>query len=158
MSENKKPLAGIRLIELANYVAAPIVGRMAADLGAEVIKIEGRGGDTWRTTSMGHTKTDMEENPLFDIFNVGKKSLSLNMKTEEGKEIFFKLLESADILVTNTRNQSLVKLGVDYESLKERFPRLIYATLTGYGYEGPDAMPQALTTLPSGPAPASLPI
>ena len=138
MSENKKPLAGIRVIELANYVAAPIVGRMAADLGAEVIKIEGRGGDTWRTTSMGHTKTDMEENPLFDIFNVGKKSLSLNMKTEEGKEIFFKLLERADILITNTRNQSLVKLGVDYESLKERFPRLIYATLTGYGYEGPD--------------------
>lgn len=138
MSENKKPLAGIRLIELANYVAAPIVGRIAADLGAEVIKIEGRGGDTWRTTSMGHTKTGPDENPLFDIFNVGKKSISLNMKSEEGKEIFFKLLESADILVTNTRNQSLVKLGVDYESIKDRFPRLIYATLTGYGYEGPD--------------------
>ncbi len=138
MSENKKPLAGIRVIELANYVAAPIVARMAADLGAEVIKIEGRGGDTWRTTAMGHTKTEPDELPLFDTFNVGKKSLSLNMKTEEGKEIFFKLLESADILITNTRNQSLVKLGVDYESIKDRFPRLIYATLTGYGYEGPD--------------------
>lgn len=137
MSENKKPLEGIRLIELANYVAAPVVGRIAADLGAEVIKIEGRGGDAWRATSMGHTKTGPDENPLFDIFNVGKKSISLNMKSEEGKEIFFKLLESADILVTNTRNQSLVKLGVDYESIKERFPRLIYATLTGYGYEGP---------------------
>lgn len=138
MSENRKPLAGVRVIELANYVAAPIVCRIAADLGAEVIKIEGRGGDTWRTTAMGHTKTEPDEIPLFDIFNVGKKSLSLNMKTEEGKEIFFKLLESADILVTNTRNQSLVKLGVDYESIKDRFPRLIYATLTGYGYEGPD--------------------
>ncbi|MBO5339418.1 MAG: CoA transferase [Oscillospiraceae bacterium] len=138
MSENKKPLEGIRLIELANYVAAPIVGRIAADLGAEVIKIEGRGGDAWRATSMGHTKTGPEENPLFDIFNVGKKSISLNMKSEEGKEIFFKLLEGADILITNTRNQSLVKLGVDYESIKDRFPRLIYATLTGYGYEGPD--------------------
>jgi len=114
------------------------VGRIAADLGAEVIKIEGRGGDAWRATSLGHTKTGPKENPLFDIFNVGKKSLSLNMKTVEGKEIFFKLLEGADILVTNTRNQSLVKLGVDYESIKGCFPRLIYATLTGYGYEGPD--------------------
>ena len=95
MSENRKPLEGIRLIELANYVAAPIVGRIAADLGAEVIKIEGRGGDAWRATSMGHTKTGPEENPLFDIFNVGKKSISLNMKSEEGKEIFFKIPFSA---------------------------------------------------------------
>ena len=104
MSTQNKPLEGIRIIELANYVAAPIVGRICADMGAEVIKIEGRGGDAWRATSMGHTKTGHDENPLFDIFNVGKKSLSLNMKTEEGKEIFFKLLESADILITNTRN------------------------------------------------------
>ena len=133
-----KPLEGIKVVELANYVAAPIVCRICADLGAEVVKIEGRGGDTWRATSMGHTKTDSNENPLFDIFNVGKKSLSLNVKSEKGKEILFKLLEDADILVTNTRNQSLVKLGIDYESIKDRFPRLIFATLTGYGYEGPD--------------------
>ncbi len=133
-----KPLEGIKVVELANYVAAPIVCRICADLGADVVKIEGRGGDTWRATSMGHTKTDSNENPLFDIFNVGKKSLSLNVKNEKGKEILFKLLEDADILVTNTRNQSLVKLGIDYESIKERFPRLIFVTLTGYGYEGPD--------------------
>ena len=136
--KQKKPLEGIKVIELANYVAAPIVGRMCADLGAQVIKIEGRGGDAWRSTSANHTKTQFDENPLFDIFNVGKKSVSLNMKTEQGKEVFFKLLEDADILITNTRQQSLVKLGVDYDSLKNRFPRLIYATVTGYGYEGPD--------------------
>ena len=138
MSTTRKPLEGIRVIELANYVAAPIVCRICADLGAEVIKLEGRGGDAWRATSLGHTKTDHGENPLFDIFNVGKKSISLNLKNEEGKEIFHKLLENADVLVTNTRNQSLVKLGLDYESLKDKYPRLIYATLTGYGYEGPD--------------------
>ena len=138
MENQRKPLEGIRVVELANYVAAPIVARICADLGAEVIKIEGRGGDTWRATSMGHTKTGHDENPLFDIFNVGKKSLSLNVKNEKGKEILFKLLEDADILITNTRNQSLVKLGIDYESIKDRFPRLIFATLTGYGYEGPD--------------------
>lgn len=138
MQSTRKPLEGIKVIELANYVAAPIVCRICADLGAEVIKLEGRGGDAWRATSMGHTKTGHDENPLFDIFNVGKKSISLNLKSDEGKEVFHKLLENADILVTNTRNQSLVKLGLDYGSLKDKYPRLIYATLTGYGYEGPD--------------------
>jgi len=138
MQNVRKPLEGIKVIELANYVAAPIVCRICADLGAEVIKLEGRGGDAWRATSLGHTKTEQTENPLFDIFNVGKKSISLNLKSDEGKEVFHKLLADADILVTNTRNQSLVKLGLDYESLKDKYPRLIYATLTGYGYEGPD--------------------
>ena len=133
-----KPLEGIKVIELANYVAAPIVGRICADMGAEVIKIEGRGGDAWRATSLSHTRTSASENPLFDVFNVGKKSITLNIKSESGKKILFELLENADILITNTRNQSLVKLGIDYESIKEQFPRLIYATLTGYGYEGSD--------------------
>lgn len=138
MSNEKKPLDGIRVVELANYVAAPIVGRFLADLGADVVKLEGRGGDTWRVTSMGHTQTGPDENPLFDLFNAGKRSLGLNLKAEEGKKIFFELLEKADVFITNTRNQSLVKLGIDYETIKDRFPRLIYATLTGYGYEGPD--------------------
>ena len=133
-----KPLEGIKVIELANYVAAPIVGRILADMGAEVIKVEGRGGDAWRNTSASHTGTGWDENPLFDLYNAGKKSLSLNMKTPQGKEIFFRLLEKADVFLTNTRQQSLVKLGIDYDSVKDRFPRLIYATLTGYGYEGPD--------------------
>lgn len=138
MQEVTRPLSGIKVIELANYVAAPIVGRMCADLGADVIKIEGRGGDIWRATCADHTGTDFNENPLFDFCNAGKKSLALNVKDPEGKEIFFNLLKDADILITNTRQQSLVKLGLDYDSLKERFPRLIYATITGYGYEGPD--------------------
>ena len=134
----KKPMEGITVIELANYVAGPVVGRMLADMGARVIKIEGRGGDAWRNTSASNTQTEWDENPLFDLFNIGKRSFSLNLKTEEGKAIFFKLLEKADILITNTRQNALIKLGVDYDSLKERYPRLIYATLTGYGYNGPD--------------------
>lgn len=134
----KKPLEGIKIIELASYVAAPIVGRMCADLGAEVIKIEEHGGDAWRETCMGHTQTGADENPLFDLYNVGKKSISLNLKSEQGKAVLFKLLNEADIFLTNTRNKSLIKRGIDYKSIKERFPRLIYATLTGYGYEGPD--------------------
>ncbi|MBE6956698.1 MAG: CoA transferase [Ruminococcaceae bacterium] len=133
-----KPLEGIKVVELATYVAAPTVCRMMADLGADVVKIEGRGGDAWRMTAMGMTNSPADENPAFDVFNAGKQSICLNLKDPKGKEVFFKLLEQADVLVTNTRHQSLVKLGVDYESIKDRFPRLIYATLTGYGYEGPD--------------------
>ena len=133
-----KPLEGIKVVELANYVAAPVIGRILADLGADVTKIEGKGGDTWRMTAGNLTRTEQDELPVFDIFNVGKKSITLNLKDPKGKEVFFKLLEDADVLITNTRHQSLVKLGVDYDSIKERFPRLIYATLTGYGYEGPD--------------------
>lgn len=133
-----KLLDGIKVIELANYVAAPVVGRICADMGADVIKIEGRTGDPWRVTAAGLTKTEQDENPIFDMFNAGKRSISVNLKSEKGKEILFRLLEDADILITNTRQRSLVKLGLDYDSLKERFPRLIYATLTGYGYKGPD--------------------
>ncbi len=133
-----KPLEGIKVVELANYVAAPVAGRILADMGANVIKVEGRGGDAWRNTSASHTCTGWGENPMFDLYNAGKKSLSLNMKTPQGKEIFFRLLEDADVFLTNTRQQSLVKLGIDYDTVKDRFPRLIYATLTGYGYEGPD--------------------
>ena len=138
MEKIKKPLEGIKVIELANYVAAPIVGRMCADLGAEVIKIEGRGGEAWRVYSAESTNTDFTENPLFDVFNCGKKSISLNIKTEEGNAILFRLLENADVFLTNIRKNSLERLGVWYDQIKERFPRLIYATLTGYGYEGPD--------------------
>lgn len=134
----EKLLNGIKVVELANYVAAPVVGRICADLGADVVKIEGRTGDPWRITAAGLTKTAQNENPIFDMFNAGKKSIGLNLKSEKGKTILFQLLETADILITNTRHRSLVKLGLDYETLKERFPRLIYATLTGYGYSGPD--------------------
>lgn len=137
-SDMAKPLDGLRVVELANYVAAPTVGRMCADLGAQVVKIEAKGGDAWRFTAAGLTGTDQDENPAFDIFNAGKKSIGLNLKSPEGKEVFFRLLENADILITNTRHQSLVKLGIDYDCIKDRFPRLIYATLTGYGYNGPD--------------------
>ena len=87
-----KPLEGIKVVELANYVAAPVVGRMCADMGAEVIKIEGRGGDAWRFTAAGLTITEQDENPMFDTFNAGKKSISLNLKAPEGKEVFFRLL------------------------------------------------------------------
>ena len=130
-------LAGIRVVELTEYVAAPMCGRMLADYGAEVIKIEKVTGDPWRSfgkaTNCGATD---EENPLFDIYNSRKKSIVLNLKDPEDLESLYKLLETADIFLTNTRLKGLEKMGLDPETLQKRYPSLIYALLTGYGIDG----------------------
>lgn len=136
-----KPLSGVRVVELATFVAGPSCARLLADLGAEVIKLEPPKGDTWRSTGVNYLPTEFtpENNPIFDIYNTGKKFLSLNLKTEEGKEAFMKLMETTDVFVTNNRPAALKRLGIYYDDLKERFPNLIYAVLLGYGEKGPDA-------------------
>lgn len=138
MSE-RRTLEGIKVVELSTFVAAPVCARMLADMGARVVKIEGFKGDPWRATAKASTFTTEEENPVFDIYNAGKESIRLNIKHEAGIKVLMELLADADVFVTNTRMASLKKLGLDYESLKEKFPRLIYATITGYGEKGPDA-------------------
>ncbi len=136
-----KPLSGIKVIELADYVSAPVCARILADLGAEVIKIERASGNAWRETAKatGPNRFSDEVNPGYDINNTGKRNVCLNLKTTEGIEICHKLLEKADVFVTNLRVQALRRLGLDYPSLKERYPRLIYAIGLGYGENGPDA-------------------
>lgn len=135
-----KPLSGIRVLEFSTFVAAPVAARMMADLGAEVIKVERPEGDPWRITGVNYISKRFsdQENPVFDIYNSGKKHVALNLKTPEGMEAFHKLLESTDVMITNTRPKALKKLGLDYEDLKERYPKLIYAILLGYGEKGPD--------------------
>lgn len=137
--ENQRTLQGIKVVELSTFVAAPVCARMLADLGAEVIKIESFKGDPWRATAKACTFTCDEELPVFDVYNAGKKSIKLNIKHPDGLKLLMEMLADADVFVTNTRLASLRKLGLDYESLKEKFPRLIYATITGYGEKGPDA-------------------
>ena len=134
-----RPLEGFKVVEWSTFVAAPSCGRMLGELGAEVIKIESGKGDAWRYygTSMKIPITD-DENPVFDVVNSGKKSVVLDLRAEKGREVLLKLLEDCDIFLTNTRAKSLRKLKLDYESLHERFPKLIYATLTGFGETGPE--------------------
>lgn len=136
--EIRKPLEGIKVVDLSNYVAAPVCSRMLADMGADVIKIETFKGDPWRETAKACTYTDDLENPVFDIYNAGKKSICLNIKHESGMAVLMEMLKEADVFITNTRARSLKKLGLDYETLHEKFPRLIYGTITGYGSKGPD--------------------
>ncbi len=136
-----KPLDGITVVELATFVAAPVCGRLLADLGARVIKVESAKGDNWRGVGSVHIpgRYGKDENPVFDIYNTGKEFVSLNLKSEEGKEAMLKLLSEADVFVTNTRPAALRRLGLDVDQVTEKFPGIIYASLLGYGENGPDA-------------------
>ena len=134
-----KPLEGIRVVELATFIAAASAGRFMADLGADVIKIESAKGDPLRHTAPSEGRPlDMYENTTWDLENGNKRCISLNMKDPAGKEAFFKLLDTAEVLITNWRVQALERAGLDYETLKARYPKLVYAICTGYGEYGPD--------------------
>lgn len=143
MSNKTKPLEGVKVVEYATFIAAATTGRFLADLGADVIKIESAKGDPLRYTAPTEGRPSdkwslFHENTTWDLENGGKRCLSLNTKTPEGKEALFKLLEEADVFITNNRVQSLQKNGLDYDSLKVKFPKLVYAMITGYGEFGPD--------------------
>ena len=121
-----KPLAGIKVLELATFVAAPCGTRLLADLGATVIKVESPSGDAWRKTGVSYLprRFSEDENPVFDIYNAGKKHIAINLKTPEGMEVFHKLLSESDVFVTNNRPQSLKRLGLTYEDLKDKYPNI----------------------------------
>ena len=141
------PLSGIKVVELAAFVAAPVAGRILADLGAEVIKIESPAGDGWRITGVSYNRRfNKDENPVFDIYNTGKKFACLNLKNEEGMEVMHKLLSEADVFLTNTRPAALKRLGLSYEDLKEKYPQLVYAIVLGYGEKGPEKDTPAFDT------------
>ena len=120
-------------------LAASMTGRILAEWGADIIKVETLNGDAWRkqagTTMSPRTK---DANPNFDMQNLNKRFVSLNLRDPEGKQVMMKLLERADVLVTNYRIQALEGMGLSYEQLKDQFPRLIHAHVLGYGDKGPD--------------------
>jgi len=138
-----RPLTGIRVISLGQYMSAPYCTLLLADAGAEVIKIERPGwGDPRRSIPPFAEGADgMKKAGGFMAYNRNKKSLALNMRSEAGKEIFRKLVDVSDVVVENLRPGALAKMGFDYEALKGLNPRLVYATISGFGrlpgYEGP---------------------
>lgn len=133
-----KPLAGVKVVELSTFVAGPVSARLLADLGAEVIKVERPEGDAWRATGISYlpNRFSKDENPVFDIYNAGKKHVALNLKSKEGMEAFHRLLAEADVFITNTRPRALKRLGLSYEDIQEKYPSLVYGILLGYGEEG----------------------
>jgi len=143
-----KPLSGIRVVELSTFVAAPVCARLLADLGADVVKVERPDGDTWRSNGINYVphRFTPEENPVFDIYNSGKKFLALNLKNKDGMEALHRLLDTADVFVTNMRPAALERLHLSYEDLKEKYPRLVYGIVIGYGEKGPDSEKPAFDT------------
>lgn len=134
-----KPLEGVKVVDLTTYLAAPTTVRVLGEWGADCIKIESAKGDPARTQgAVFNMPYEDDENLAFDVANMNKKFITLDLKSEKGMEIAYKLLEEADVFVTNTRTKSLVKLGLDYDTLKEKFPRLIFAQVLGYGENGPE--------------------
>jgi crotonobetainyl-CoA:carnitine CoA-transferase CaiB-like acyl-CoA transferase len=120
------PLEGIRVVDLTTMINGPVAAMLLSDMGAEVIKIEPPDGDPWRPMLGG-----------FLAYNRGKRAIALNMKKEAGKEIAYKLIAQADVLVENARWGVWHRLGLDYESVVKINPDIVYLTVTGHGTSGP---------------------
>lgn len=134
-----RPLEGIKVVDLTSFLAAPTVARILGDWGAEVIKIEPPSGDPGRTqASVFNMPYEDDENPAFDISNANKRFLCLNLKKEEAKAIAYRILSTADVVVTSYRTKALERLGFSWEELQLRFPRLVFAQILGYGEQGPE--------------------
>ena len=139
-----RPLTGIRIIALEQYMAGPYCTMLLADAGAEVIKIERPGaGDPRRSIPPFAEKDGTRKAGGFMAYNRNKKSFCLNVQSDEGKTIYLDLVKSADVVVENLRPGSTDKLGIGYKDLKIINPKLIYAAISGFGrlegYKGPDS-------------------
>lgn len=135
-----EPLAGIRVVDMTVAVQGPVASLYLCDMGAEVIKVEPPLGDPTRYMRGHDNATPVGTmGPQFIAVNRGKRSVCMDLSTELGLQAMLELLATADVLLTNYRAPALVKLGLGYEQLHERFPRLIHASVSGFGPTGPDA-------------------
>jgi CoA:oxalate CoA-transferase len=133
VSDNASPLTGIRVLDLTRYLAGPFCTMLLADYGADVVKIEARRGREFRPP--GATR----DSYFFLSSNRGKRSLTLDLRSEKGRELLLRLLPGFDVLVENFRPNVMRKLGLAPEMLTERFPRLVYCGISGFGASGPYA-------------------
>ena len=138
-----KPLAGLKVLELARILAGPWAGQTLADLGAEVTKVErpGAGDDTraWGPPFIEGENGERLDAAYFHACNRGKRSLAIDFERPEGREIVRRLAAEADVVIENFKTGGLAKFGLDYASLKTINPRLIYCSITGFGHDGPYA-------------------
>ncbi len=133
-----KPLTGIRVLDLTNVLAGPFACHQLVHLGADVIKIEVPGtGDLARQLGQDESLSQQSMGVSFLAPNPGKKSVTLNLKSDAGKAVFWKLLATADVLVENFRPGVMARLGLGHEDLRRKHPRLIYCAISGFGQDDP---------------------
>jgi crotonobetainyl-CoA:carnitine CoA-transferase CaiB-like acyl-CoA transferase len=130
-------LDGLRVVEVAAWVAGPSAAGVLADWGADVIKVEPPGGDPQRRVFQA-IGVSVAAAPPFELDNRGKRSVVLDLRSDEGRAAMSRLLDTADVFITNFRLDALERLGLDHATLRAQYPRLVYAGVTGYGMEGPD--------------------
>lgn len=141
------PLAGVKVLDLTSVVMGPFATQILAQLGAEVIKVETPEGDNMRHVGpMRHAGMG----PIFLHANAGKKSIALDLKHPEGREAALTLAESCDVFISNVRPQALGRLGLDYEAVRARNPRIIHVSCCGFDQDGPDAAKPAYDDLIQG--------
>jgi crotonobetainyl-CoA:carnitine CoA-transferase CaiB-like acyl-CoA transferase len=128
------PLSGLRVLELANFMAGPFCGLVLADLGADVVKVENpQGGDFSRDSPPFVRGVSAG----FLALNRNKRSLALDLKAPAGRDVFLRLADRADVVLENFRPGTMRDLGIDYQTVRERNPRVVYCSVSGYGQSGP---------------------
>lgn len=139
MSQIKRPLDEVKVVELATFIAGPCCARYLADLGADVIKVESPDGDPLRYTAVNEGRPFGDaEDTSFCMENSGKKCITLNTKKPAGREALEKLIAGCDVFITNWRQPALKRSGLDYETLKGKYPKIVMGIVSGYGETGPD--------------------
>jgi crotonobetainyl-CoA:carnitine CoA-transferase CaiB-like acyl-CoA transferase len=134
------PLEGITVVEFGVFHAGPGAGAILGDLGASVIKIEENIGDPlrhWARVGAAIFGMDHGKSPMFEFSNRNKRSLYLDIKTAEGRNVFHRLIETADVFLTNLRKSTKIEMKIDYDSIRAINPKIIYAGVSGYGKNGP---------------------
>lgn len=134
MSEAKGPLSGFRILDLTTVLFGPFGAQTLGDWGAEVIKVEGLGGDMWRNSGIFRNRGMSGQ---FMAANRNKRSIAIDLKSEGGKEVLRRLIPTVDALVSNVRPAGLARLGFSYETCRALNPRMVYAVATGFGQDGP---------------------
>ena len=131
--------SGLKVVELASFIAGPGAATILADFGADVIKVEPPEGELWRMGQKIPPQPHSEEAYPFQLANRNKRGVTLNLKSANAQQVLERLAKWADVFIVNTPHSARKKLKLEYDDVAQWNPRLIYADLTGFGEKGPDA-------------------
>src|SRR5271154_5287165 len=144
MTTSETPMAsdnifsGLKVVDLASFIAGPSAGVILSDFGADVIKVEPPAGDSWRMAHRFPPQPQSKEPYQWHLANRNKRGISLDLKSPAARQVLERLVKWADVLIVNTPHPARKRLGLEYEDVVQLNHRLIYADLTGFGEKGPD--------------------